>query len=439
MISEAPSSARRRSARIWIPLVLIVLAGVVRLGGLDRPDQLTFDEQWYVPDAIGFLDGTTRPPLEWDRMPQARISVETTWDHPPLAKMLIAGGMALAGRDASGWRLASALAGCAAVWLLYLLALELWGSIWWAGLAGLMLALDGSAIVHSRLGMLDTFAATFLLAGFLFLVRLRTRPEANGTGWVSRWFGSGNLLAAGVMFGLAAACKWAPAPAIVLGVALGIAWRRRATPAIPLGSVARALVAVPVLTYLVAYLPFWLEHGPNVLGFLDLQWTMFRYHSHPRAGGAVLGTSAPWSWPSMRSPHVYLWNEDHHIVAVGNLAVWWGFLISLPFLALALVRERDWRDGMILAGYASLFLPWLIPNRPEYSYYLVPALPFMCLAVVSTLRRMPSRARNPVAMGYAVLVALVAVAYLPVWMDLPVSQGWLDGLQWVPTWNWSWG
>ena len=49
--------------------------------------------------------------------------------------------------------------------LLYLLALRLWRSIWWAGLASLLLALDGLHIVQSRIAMLDIFLTTFITAG----------------------------------------------------------------------------------------------------------------------------------------------------------------------------------------------------------------------------------------------------------------------------------
>ena len=103
------------------------------------------------------------------------------------------------GLHAFGWRFPSVLFGVAGVLLLYFLALELWGSVWWAGLAGLLLSLDGLHIVQSRIAMLDIFLCTFVTAGMLLLVLDRRRMTAvsRREGWVDRIFGSPYRLGAG--------------------------------------------------------------------------------------------------------------------------------------------------------------------------------------------------------------------------------------------------
>src|SRR5438477_588382 len=83
----------------------------------------------------------------------------------------------------------------AGVALIYLLALLLWGSPWWAGLAALFASLDGMHIVHSRVAMLDGIQSTFLVAAAVFWVLARRRPER-------RW-----LVWCGVMLGAAVATK----------------------------------------------------------------------------------------------------------------------------------------------------------------------------------------------------------------------------------------
>jgi dolichyl-phosphate-mannose-protein mannosyltransferase len=73
-----------------------------------------------------------------------RIADEATWVHPPLGKWIIAFlGVGPIGQRPIGWRLPSAVFGIAGVGLLYVLALRLWRSVWWAGFAALLLALDG--------------------------------------------------------------------------------------------------------------------------------------------------------------------------------------------------------------------------------------------------------------------------------------------------------
>ncbi len=130
---------------------------------------------------------STRPPTwearSWIRSetdpPAVRIADEATWVHPPLGKWIIALlGIGPIGQRSIGWRLPSAVFGIAGVALLYLLALHLWRSVWWAGFSALLLALDGLHIVQSRMAMLDIFLTTFITAAVLFLVLDRERMES---------------------------------------------------------------------------------------------------------------------------------------------------------------------------------------------------------------------------------------------------------------------
>ena len=76
----------------------------------------------------------------------------------------IGAGMALFGADSSvGWRFATALFGTLAVLLLYVVALTLTRSIGVATAAAGLMAIDGLAIVLSRVALLDTFVMFFTL------------------------------------------------------------------------------------------------------------------------------------------------------------------------------------------------------------------------------------------------------------------------------------
>src|SRR5204862_12889 len=107
-----------------------------------------------------------------------------------LGKWIIATGVSPLGLDPLGYRLPSVICGTVGVLLLYLLALELWGSAWWAGLAAILLSLDGLHIVQSRIAMLDVFLVTFITAGPLLLHPIRYYPgypTAVLNARVSRW------------------------------------------------------------------------------------------------------------------------------------------------------------------------------------------------------------------------------------------------------------
>ncbi|MDR2113663.1 MAG: glycosyltransferase family 39 protein, partial [Bifidobacteriaceae bacterium] len=149
--------------------------------------------------------------------------------HPPVGKWLIALGMALWGPESSvGWRFSTAVAGTLGVLLVVLVGWRLLRSQTLGVLAGLLLAVDGMAVVLSRTGLLDVFIMLFALLAFWLILkdrdlmdrRLETRmrlPVGHGpTGapiYPSRQWGPGlgmrwYLLGAGVSLGLACGVKW---------------------------------------------------------------------------------------------------------------------------------------------------------------------------------------------------------------------------------------
>src|SRR5690606_31966277 len=115
-----------------------------------------------------------------------------------------------------GWRLATAVAGILTVLIVALLVRSILKSTLWGGLAGVLLAVDGEAVVLSRTALLDNFLAFFVVLGLalLWLDRLRTRRQLapRGPHWSGyesprtgpRWW----RWAALVAFGLAAGTKW---------------------------------------------------------------------------------------------------------------------------------------------------------------------------------------------------------------------------------------
>src|SRR5690606_4593269 len=70
--------------------------------------------------------------------------------HPMVGKLLIALGMRVAGVNPFGWRLAAAVVGILTVLVVALLVRSMLRSTLWGGVAGVLLAVDGEAIVLSR-------------------------------------------------------------------------------------------------------------------------------------------------------------------------------------------------------------------------------------------------------------------------------------------------
>ena len=435
-----------RSRRIWVPALIFLLAAGVRLWSLSYPPTPYWDEQYYVFDASVYLGGGIGQPV--GTPPAVKIADEGTWVHPPAGKWMIALlGVGPFGNRPLGWRVPSAVFGIAGVVLLYYLALELWASVWWAGLSALLLSTDGLHIVQSRISMLDIFLSTFITAGmFLLVLDRRHMPEPGGRrtpAWVTRFFGSWYRLGAGAAFGAAVATKWSGAFALTLGAILGAVWALRGAGAAgrtrwaTVGTIAASFALAPLLVYLISYGAFFYQHGFAVRDFLTLQFRMLQYQqTHLKVQPQ---NSDPWTWPILLHPIQYTsltrGTSTSRIVALGNPALWWGFIVLLPLALVQIVRRRAWQDAVAFGGYAAMFLPWFFVGRSQFIFYMLPAVPFMALGVAATLRRFPARWVMPSTVLFAGAAVACAAAFAPVWTGWWVSNSWSRALGWLPGWR----
>jgi len=214
----------------WVaPLAVIVLAAVLRLWSLGSPQELVFDETYYVKDAWTLFNNgyeSTWPENSDDRFAAGQTDIFTRDPafvvHPPLGKWLIALGMAALGPDSGwGWRISTAMIGILAVALLMLVAWKLFGSLLLATVAGFLMAIDGHAIVMARIALLDNFVMFFTLLGFGAILLDRGWHARRLSEWIASHRDTGIdsswgptlwwrpwLLAAGLAFGLAISVKW---------------------------------------------------------------------------------------------------------------------------------------------------------------------------------------------------------------------------------------
>ena len=217
------STPRRRQLWYWGgPILVTLLAAVLRFWNLGHPQALVFDETYYVKDAwtllhngyeSGWPEGADADFVAGDT--DIFLDEPAYVVHPPLGKWMIALGMAAFGADSAfWWRATTALAGTAAVLLLALVARRLLPSTIVAVIAAFLLAVDGNAIVMSRVALLDNWVMLFALLGFWFVLLDRGQAarelerrlgEARGAGieppygpaiWTRPW-----VIAAGVAFG----------------------------------------------------------------------------------------------------------------------------------------------------------------------------------------------------------------------------------------------
>ena len=337
----------------WLaPVLITLLAAILRFWNLGNPHSLVFDETYYVKDAwsqwnLGYA--ATWPEGADARFAAGETDIFTTAAsfvvHPPLGKFLIGAGMALFGPESSvGWRVATALFGTACVLVLFFLAKALTGSTVFASVASFLLAIDGLGIVMSRVALLDIFLTFFVLLAFWFTVLDRRRhldrlaaavarrmrddePPAWGVIlWNRPW-----VIAAGAAAGAATAVKWSgvwvlAAIGLYLVVTDALERRRLGVTFWPMDAVrqgaASFLLLVPVA--FVIYLASWTgwltsdggydrhaADGSPATGFfswvpLSLQ-SLWRYHETIYT--SMTGMSSPhsymspaWVWPLLWRP-----------------------------------------------------------------------------------------------------------------------------------------
>jgi dolichyl-phosphate-mannose-protein mannosyltransferase len=422
-------------------LAVAIVAAVVTFTRLGVPDGITFDEVYYVTDARDLLAG----------------GAETSFAvHPPLGKWVIAAGIALVGDTPTGWRVGGALLSVLAVAALVDLARRLTGRTAAGVVAGLLVALDGVWLTVARLAMLDSVLAALVTFGTWALVVDHQRATSRAADVVdpaghrrapavSRW----PLVAAGVLFGLAAATKWSGLLALggagLLAGGWELAARRRRGGGLDGREVARAtvtvgsaLVVVPVVVYALAWAP-WVAGYPSTttaredcavaaasdLGcdpsFADRLRGLGRHHLaiarfHGRLDADHPYRASATTWPAQLRPVVAHYRScaetgrdregqrcapagrASEVAILGNPALWWSGLVLVPLSAAAL-RRRDGAAAVPLVLLGTQFLPWLVVARPVFNFYTAPLVPALATAVVVACVELDRPARRAVTVA----------------------------------------
>jgi dolichyl-phosphate-mannose--protein O-mannosyl transferase len=389
--------------------VITAVGGLIRLWRVSIPPGRIFDETYYAKDACWYLKSS--PSL-------CGISAEQTPVHPPLGKWLISVGIRFSGYNAFGWRISCVVAGTITIALLYVLARKILHSTLGAIFCTGLFAIDFLQFVQSRTAMLDVFVPLFGVAAVLAAVFDRDRllqrvmpkgdldfsPTRRRRLWDRRW-----RLAAGVFGGAATACKWSGAFVLVAVIILSVAWeigsRRSEGLSHPFlrmlneegASMIVCLGVVPLAIYMLTYigrldgavLTWPWAQGSWLRAWWERQLYMESFHHNLTAQHSY--ESPAWTWLLLKRPVSYFFTTTaggkyDEIFASGDPFVWWAGIPALIYVAIAWVRSRDFAgpEGLILTGFVTSYLPWLFPQlgRPAiFLFYLLPALPFMYLAL----------------------------------------------------------
>jgi len=448
----------------WVVAGVVgAVAGLLRFVGLGRPETLVFDETYYVKQAYSYLIAghelaVTPSP---DPVPAGETDTyandlfvagtldvfERTPDfvvHPPLGKWMIAAGMQIDPDSTFFWRFSAAVVGTLSVVLLVLVARRLLGSTLLGGVAGVLLAVDGHHIVHSRTSLLDIFLSFWILVAFAFLLADRFQARERLAERVARGLGAGTLspygpwlgwrpfrLLAGISLGAACATKWSGLYVLAAMGLLSVAWdigarRSAGVPRWFRGALLRdswlaflAMVPVAALTYLASWAGWFratdsydrtwaLDNPDEAVSWLPSSLaSLWHYHQSAYGFHTTINVTDnshpymanPWSWLVMGRPTSFHYQGQSEgltgcgveacseaVTSLGNPVVWWGGTIALVVVALAWLLRRDWRCGAILVPLAASYLPWFaFQQRTIFTFYAVAFAPFVVLALTYAL------------------------------------------------------
>ncbi|MET7847287.1 phospholipid carrier-dependent glycosyltransferase [Streptomyces avermitilis] len=317
------------------PLLVTLLAGLMRFWNLGNPKAVIFDETYYAKDAWALIHNGYES--NWakdanDLILQSNGHVTIPTDpayvvHPPVGKYVIGLGEWLFGFTPFGWRFMTALLGTLSVLMLCRIGRRLFRSTFLGCLAGALMAVDGLHFVMSRTSLLDGVLMFFVLAAFGCLVvdrdRARARlaaalpPDADGvvrpdahTAETTRLGPRPWRWLAGLMLGLALGTKWNALYVMAAFCVMAVLWdvgsRRVAGARRPYAAALRrdtgitflATVPVAVVTYLVSWTG-WILSPANGSGGYFRNWA------------ATDGKGGNWTWlPDwLRS----LWHYEHEV------------------------------------------------------------------------------------------------------------------------------
>jgi dolichyl-phosphate-mannose--protein O-mannosyl transferase len=508
---DSRSFTVRRAFRWGAPVLVVIVAAIARLWNLGKPASLIFDETFYVKDGwtLWNLGYEARWPGKADELFNSGQVLAFTKDpsfvvHPPLGKWIIGLGMQILGpTNTVGWRISTAVVGILAVILLMVIARYLFNSMLLATVAGLLMAVDGNAIVMSRVAILDNSVMFFALLGFGAILldrawsarRLQLWLDARATAgrtttwgpalWWRPW-----LIAAGVAFGATSAVKWSGLYflaffAVYTLVVDAVARRKAAIPFWLSGTILKQapvtfllMVPIALLTYLSTWTGWFLSRNGYSRTFADgeghawtgaLAWVphslqslwhfevlVYQYNVGEMRPHAYQAN--PLSWLFMIRPTSMYYQSSSFgqngcavdscgvsITGIANPLIWWAATAAAFYLTYRLARYREWRVGLILAGLAAGYLPWLLYlNRTVFQFYTIAFEPYLILALTLVIGMILGTSRDPrdvrtrrlrLVAIYFTLVLVISAFYYPLWAGIQLDYWAIAAHWWLPTWR----
>ncbi len=395
------------------------------------------------------------------------------WTHPPLGKLIIAGGILCFGMNPFGWRILGVLAAAVMIPLMFLFGKRMFKSATAGFFAAFLMTFDFMHFSLARLATGEIYILLFSLLMFYFAFDYFSKREE----------GKKSLFISIIFFGLCFAVKWTA----VFGLAavlvlLSVSNLRNRKPILSDYGVIFAGLLASAAIYIATYIPYMFSGGghelldihrlPLYIGYIseymtggnvsitppvpstvfDLQLGMFGYHAGMEATHPF--SSPWWSWPLMLKP-LWLYSNTltsngpamvSTIVLMGNPVIWWCSIPALIFILVRFVankirKREDERSSLsfvslfILVPFLFQWIPYVLITRILFIYHFVPNVPFMIFALTYWTTFLPEKNKiKYIIAAFLILTALLFFLFYPVISGYPVAYGYKESLRWLRGW-----
>ena len=428
--------------------------------------QFLTDESHTVPDSENFLNSAY-----FDEVYHARTAYEFIngqdvyeWTHPPLGKIFIAMGIKLFGMNPFGWRIVGCVFGILMLPFMYIFLKKLIKNIFLSGCFTLVFAFDFMHFAQTRLATIDVYITFFVILMYSFMYSYYKLSFYDKK--LSKTFVP--LLLSGVCFGLGTASKWT---GIYAGAGLCVLFfmtlHKRFKEYLyakehpeyedsefivsvffkntvkTLAFCILAFVVIPLVIYILSYIPYLKCEGGGIETIIKNQVDMFIYHSK-----TVLDSTHPFSslwyeWIIMKRPIWYYSNTlanglKEGISSFGNPLVWWVGIAAILNMCYNAFVKKDQNAIFIVVGYFSQLLPWVFVDRVVFIYHYFPCVPFVVLAIAYSFYLLYKKNKNYkyVVLIYTIAVIFMFLAFYPVLSGLAINPLLVEKyLRWFDSWR----
>lgn len=386
------------SGRKFIIAILIAYL-LIQSIRLNSPEQAFFDEKnFYIPAALNLL---SENPQLYEHHPLLK---------PPLGKYILAAGIKLLGNNPIGWRTPALLFGTLGILVTYILAKKIFQKESIALTSAVLMALEFSWFIHSRMAMVEIFFATFAVTSFLFLYDYLNSKK------------SYHIFLLGAFLGLSLAIKWTALILLFFSL-IAIVLSKKQPKEIFIHSL--KLVFITSLIYSSIFIPFVVKYSiREILIFHIKTWYLLTQYipQHwekdlpayiPHFNQLKIYLSQPVSW--LVDPQ-FIRYEETSITHVRSVISWFNPLILFPGLTSVIwtfIKNRNDKRLMFLSLiFLSAYLPWFFTPGYSLPYYLLYGIPALSILIAFYLNILAQKYRWLVVL-YTGFLIITFIVYYP--------------------------